>query len=327
MYCTQCGAKNDDSAKYCTQCGQSIEAPQPQNSGVTEAPSDASYKRPRRALYYALLPVWVFLGTIVFWGFVNIIGGSSGNPSKFVLFVNNTLVPLLFSLSLLALPIFIIYGIVVNNRHYDGTIKCGNCNYVGMGAPGRSTWAQVLVWIAFFFFWPITLIYYVVTRPYVCPKCGSSFVALKDKSGAFGVAKAGNTTLVVTIAVFASVIVIGILASVILASLNSARELGEKARLKANISSMREKAEIYYTNNENDYTGFCSETIVRMQLQESTSASGGHYVCNDTTNGYVISVPLGEGRYFCVDAWGNALDVRTMVTNQTACPPASTLSL
>lgn len=168
------------------------------------------------------------MGIIVFWGVVNLIAESSG-PSPVLEFINNVLIPFIIGIAFLALPIGIIYGIYANSKHYDGTIKCGNCSYVGPGKSGRSTWAQVTVWILFFFSPLITIIYYLVTHKYVCPKCDSTFIGLRDVNGHFSAAKSGMGPLGIVLLVFLFISIIGILAAVVLASLNDAREAGLEA--------------------------------------------------------------------------------------------------
>jgi prepilin-type N-terminal cleavage/methylation domain-containing protein len=50
------------------------------------------------------------------------------------------------------------------------------------------------------------------------------------------------------------VAIIGILASVVLASLNTARNKGSDAAVKANMANLRAQAEIYYDANSNRYS-------------------------------------------------------------------------
>ena len=47
--------------------------------------------------------------------------------------------------------------------------------------------------------------------------------------------------------------IIGILSSVVLASLNSARNKGADAAVKSNLSNIRAQAELYYDSNSNRY--------------------------------------------------------------------------
>ena len=56
------------------------------------------------------------------------------------------------------------------------------------------------------------------------------------------------------------VAIIGILASVVLASLNSARNKGKDAAVKSQLSSMRGQAEIFYSSATPTYSGVCAAT-------------------------------------------------------------------
>ena len=52
--------------------------------------------------------------------------------------------------------------------------------------------------------------------------------------------------------------IIGILSSIVLASLNSAREKGQDASASASISSLRAEAELYFDDAPNTYVGMCA---------------------------------------------------------------------
>lgn len=64
-------------------------------------------------------------------------------------------------------------------------IKCGNCGYVGEAESNRSILAQILAWLCLFIFPIITILYFGTTKKYSCPKCKSTFVGVKDKTGIF----------------------------------------------------------------------------------------------------------------------------------------------
>ncbi|HEX5774954.1 MAG TPA: type II secretion system protein, partial [Candidatus Paceibacterota bacterium] len=54
--------------------------------------------------------------------------------------------------------------------------------------------------------------------------------------------------------------IIGILSSVVLASLNTARNKGADAAIKSNLAAARAQAELYYDSNGNSYSGVCGTT-------------------------------------------------------------------
>ncbi|MCB9805852.1 type II secretion system protein [Candidatus Nomurabacteria bacterium] len=94
--------------------------------------------------------------------------------------------------------------------------------------------------------------------------------------------------------------IIGILSSVVLASLNSARNKGEDAAVKANLSNIRAQAELTY-DNDGDYDGVCGDSNV----SQAVTAAGG--TCTDDTNEWAASAALSTaGSYFCVDYKGAA---------------------
>ena len=53
--------------------------------------------------------------------------------------------------------------------------------------------------------------------------------------------------------------IIGILSSVVLASLNTARAKGANAAVKANLNNIRAQAELSYDTNGNNYSVVCSD--------------------------------------------------------------------
>ena len=100
--------------------------------------------------------------------------------------------------------------------------KCGNCGHVGEAESNRSLWAQILAWLCLFGFWIVTILYFATTKKYRCQKCKSTFIGIKDKNGNFVDQK--TSVLKVIVFLVLGIALIGILSSVILASLNTARE-------------------------------------------------------------------------------------------------------
>jgi ABC-type sugar transport system permease subunit len=98
-----------------------------------------------------------------------------------------------------------------------------------MGESGRSVWAQILAWIAFLLFWPITLVYYLVTHRYRCPQCKSTFIGVRNKHGQYSAPSAGVNGVVIVALVIVFIAVLGILAAVVLGSLNDAQDKAREA--------------------------------------------------------------------------------------------------
>lgn len=117
------------------------------------------------------------------------------------------------------------------------TIKCSNCGYEGPGKKGRRVVSQVLIWMAFPFFWPATLFYYLITKSRLCPKCGSDFIGIKNKEGVYKAQRSGTSPVVWVFVVLIIIAVIGILSSVVLASLNTAREKAREASMNTTTSA------------------------------------------------------------------------------------------
>ena len=123
------------------------------------------------------------------------------------------------------------------------------------------------------------------------------------------------------------VAIIGILASVVLASLNTARAKGADAAIKANLANTRGQAEIIYdSNTPNSYSGLCGNTIILNQMNAAANALGGTVVPTLTTAGTATSVVchvLGDSsawaissgtkvtpaNSYCVDSTGASMTV------------------
>src|SRR6185436_9452504 len=68
--------------------------------------------------------------------------------------------------------------------------------------------------------------------------------------------------------------IIGILSSVVLASLNTARNKGADAAVKSNLDNMRAQGEIYYDNNGNSYAGVCTDPSFTKAMTAAHAQSG-----------------------------------------------------
>lgn len=115
--------------------------------------------------------------------------------------------------------------------------------------------------------------------------------------------------------------IIGILSSVVLASLNSARDKGANAAIKSNLANTRAQAEIIY-DNTNSYATVCTNSTITNAINAAKQASGittatnltaaagsaGVATCHDTTSAWAIEVPLKtpSTSFQCVDASGQS---------------------
>lgn len=116
--------------------------------------------------------------------------------------------------------------------------------------------------------------------------------------------------------------IIGILSSVVLASLNTARSKGSDAAVKADMASVRSQAEIVY-DTAGTYATVCADATIVKQLQAAYSAAGVTYTlsCGNQAASWAASAPLKTSGHFCVDSTGKAATTSAAITSTTyACP-------
>lgn len=103
--------------------------------------------------------------------------------------------------------------------------------------------------------------------------------------------------------------IIGILASVVLASLNSARSKGADAAVKANLNNLRAQAELYYDDNSNSYASLCSDSNIDQGMDAADAANGdGSTDCDSDSDEWAAEAQLvaNTAQYYCVDSTGAA---------------------
>ncbi len=131
--------------------------------------------------------------------------------------------------------------------------------------------------------------------------------------------------------------IIGILSSVVLASLNTARSKGTDAKIQSELRSIAVNAEIYYDNFGNSY-GTAANTSCTAgmfaqasnpnidQIVDDLTAATTLYdpICNSAAGTFMIAHRLTSptaALFFCVDNTGKATTTSTTITNAlTACP-------
>ena len=119
--------------------------------------------------------------------------------------------------------------------------------------------------------------------------------------------------------------IIGILASVVLASLNSARTKGADAAIKSNLNNARAQAELYYDSNSSRYhtsttaadAGVCTSFAA---ARAAVTNAGGTPSCLANTTAYRFSATLSTaGLSYCVDSTGKATTTSASISG-TTCP-------
>lgn len=107
--------------------------------------------------------------------------------------------------------------------------------------------------------------------------------------------------------------IIGILASVVLASLNSARDKGEDAATKSNLNNIRAQAELYYDDQGRSYDAVCTADVNVARALSETAGT-----CAADDDGWTATALMNTGEYYCVDSTGNSATTSAGIANGTA---------
>ncbi len=134
--------------------------------------------------------------------------------------------------------------------------------------------------------------------------------------------------------------IIGILSSVVLASLNTARGKGSDAAIKGNLNNTRAQAELFYDTN-NTYVGVCGTAAVNgvtgfgaafnaaasaagvsTSTTLATAGSATTAVCHESASAWAATVPLktNTARAWCVDSAGSSKETTHLIASATVCP-------
>jgi len=144
---------------------------------------------------------------------------------------------------------------------------------------------------------------------------------MKNLKGSYVFGHIKGFTLIELLVVVA---IIGILASVVLASLNSARTKGGDAAVKSNLNTTKGAAELFYVNNNFSFLPSSGSTFA-LATCPVYSATGTNMLSKDKTIAGAIAeaVKRGGGGSACYNsnsAWAIAVRLRTGGTVADAIP-------
>ena len=115
--------------------------------------------------------------------------------------------------------------------------------------------------------------------------------------------------------------IIGILSSVVLASLNTARGKGADAAVKSNLNNMRAQAELFYDTGST-YTNVCADSNMTKGQAAAVAAGGNGGACASASGTWVAWAGLKStaSDAWCVDNTGTSKQVTKPAGAITVCP-------
>lgn len=124
------------------------------------------------------------------------------------------------------------------------------------------------------------------------------------------------------------IVIIGVLAAIVVASLNDARKKGGDGGVKSNLAGSRPQAEVFYNTNTavpNTYTDVCTNGAVGgaqgigLAVLAAAKATGlfsyatdaigslTTATCNNGASAWAAEVPLRSGGMWCVDSTNKSI--------------------
>ena len=118
--------------------------------------------------------------------------------------------------------------------------------------------------------------------------------------------------------------IIGILASIVLASLNTARDRGRDTSIRASMSQIRAQAEIYFDSQATvTYVGMCASADVDRLLDAAELQGGTGRDCDESATAWAAEINLLGPGFYCVDSKGVSKGIAaTKGVDATVCPAA-----
>ena len=123
---------------------------------------------------------------------------------------------------------------------------------------------------------------------------------------------------------------LGIMAAIVIASLNSSKSKGDDASLISGANSMRTQGELYYSNNSNSYgatTASCDGGLFdattpgglnTIMENLKTKAGAANLSCVASSTAWAVGIKLKEAGTYCVDGRGSGKASTTLTTASSA---------
>ncbi|NVN97369.1 RDD family protein [Candidatus Nomurabacteria bacterium] len=330
MHCINCGNKLIENAKFCNKCGSGVSSVN--GAIVGNLPTSAIKRLANFLLDRVLGGIASCFIIVTIWGIISLLS-SSGIVSRdngFIVALQY-IIPVLITISLMINPFYYLFFEGIWGRTLGKWItKTKVVDREG----NKPKFTQILGrsfarWIPFEYFsfilnnnpvgWHDSL-----SKTLVVP---AEYTPEDVKKINFNEAKKQKTSvviIVVIVAILFTISVVGILSSIVLASLNSARAKGQDAVIKSSLANIKAQAEIYWDSNSTNgnngnYFGLCNDTSVYQIKASITKTKEVDIVCNDNVEGYAISAPLSSGGYWCVDNLETGKEIPNQITSQTSC--------
>lgn len=111
--------------------------------------------------------------------------------------------------------------------------------------------------------------------------------------------------------------IIAVLSAIAIVNLNTARNKGNDASVKANLAALPAAGEVFYDDHSNAYTGFCTDPAI-----DGVKNNVSTFDCSDAADEWVAWAYLtGVNEWYCIDSTGYSTSTYsgTATSTHTAC--------
>ena len=118
------------------------------------------------------------------------------------------------------------------------------------------------------------------------------------------------------------VAIIGILAAIVMVSLNTARNKGKNGAVKAQMAQLRSAAEMFSEDNSGSFTGWCADGETAKISAGVVNSGGASFSCNESSSAWAAEAALAgtAAGYWCVDSSGASKAEAATMAAATVCP-------